>query len=79
MIAVGIGMTCLFSLYLLPGEAHDLKSFQVEKEELDKQTKELQLRYSKLEEKLSSFSQLKDSVTEQKDMIQVKTPDEVKK
>lgn len=79
LVVMGSGFFFFSLIFLLPGEAHDLKSFKYEKEQLDKQTQELQAKYSKLDEKLALFSQLQTDVKAQKDMIQVKTPDEVKK
>lgn len=72
-IAMGVGLALLFSIKLLPGEAHDLKSFQIEKEELDRQSQEIHARYQKLEEKLNAFEQLNKDVREQKDAVNPKT------
>ena len=73
LIVLGVGLTLLFSIKLLPSEAHDLKSFQIEKEELDSQSQEIHTRYQKLEEKLNAFEQLNKEVREQKDAVNPKT------
>lgn len=42
LVVMGTGFFFFSLIFLLPGEAHDLKSFQYEKKQLDKQTQELQ-------------------------------------